>query len=223
MNFNHCPPTELVNLKTKNIDGKRYYIIEENELYFPSITSILGSFAKPGIEKWKKRVGKAEAERITRQSAAKGTSIHSLCEKYLLNEDVSKRDVFPHIYENFLTIRPHLDKIDNVHYVECPLYSMNLQVAGRCDAIAEFDGKLSVIDFKTSRKIKKEEWIEDYFLQTTFYALSYWELTNIKIKQVVIIIAVENEQPQVFIKPIANYVKPLISKIKKYRENTLQN
>lgn len=214
MKFNHCPPILLKDLKTKNIDGKRYYLTPNGN--YPSITTLLGSFNKKWIMEWRERVGEEEANRISVAASSRGTKVHSLCEKYLLNEEITNKSSFPHIMETFYSIRPLLNEINNIHYLECALYSDKLKVGGRCDCIGEFSGKLSIIDFKTSKKLKKEEDIEDYFLQTAVYGMCYYELTGIKIKQIVIIIAVDHEEPQIFIKPISDYILPAILKIREY-------
>lgn len=212
--FNHCPPTELEELLTETKSGRRHYIVGKNS--YPSITSILGAFPKPGIEKWRKRVGEEEANRITKRSTQKGTNVHAIIEDYLNNKEIKTDNYFA--LENFNSVKPYLNQINNIHYLECPLYSNQLKVAGRCDSIAEFDGTLSIIDFKTSRKLKREEWIQDYFFQCSFYSAAYYELTKIKAKQIVIIMAVENEEPQLFKKEVKDYLKPTISKIRKYYE-----
>jgi len=214
MAFNHCPPIELLELSTENIDGKRHYITPGGK--YPSITTVLGQFKKDSLLQWRKRVGEEEANKISNRASSRGTKVHLLCEKYLLNEEIDKKKYMPDSLASFYSIKPHLHRINNIHKLEVPLYSNRLKIAGRCDAIAEFDDILSIIDYKTSSKEKKEEWIEDYFQQATFYSLSYAELTGIIIKQIVIIIAVDDGNPQVFIKPTKDYINPLISKIKYY-------
>lgn len=215
--FVHCPPKILEELETSYENNKRYYHIPNGKKY-PSITSILSSFDKPELLKWKKRIGEKEADKITKESTNKGTKVHSLLEQYLKNEKIIKDSI--DVMDNFFKLKPYINNINNIHYLEAPLYSNYLKVAGRTDCIGEYNGKLSIIDFKTSRKLKKEEWIIDYFLQCTFYCIAYYELTGIKINQMVILIAVEHEYPQIYIKPIKNYIIPLKTKIKTYY-NTL--
>lgn len=218
MNFIHCPPQELIELEDEFINGKRYYSTPNGK--FPSITSVLSSFEKKGLLEWRKRVGEEEANRITRSAANKGTKLHTLCEKYLSNEEFDNKKIMPNILESFYSIKPFLNEINNIHKLEVPLYSSRLKVAGRCDGIAEYKGILSVIDFKTSRKEKREEWIEDYFLQTTFYGMCYYEMTGIKIKQVVVLISVDDGESQEFIRPLKNYIVPLMNKIKLFYSST---
>lgn len=214
--FNFCPPVSLRELTTENINGKRHYVTDKGK--YVSITSLLGSFDKKSIWEWRQRVGEEEANRISSKAASRGTSVHTLCETYLKNLEINKKRFMPDALASFYSIRQYLDKINNIHFLECPLYSDKLGVAGRCDCIGEYDNILSVIDFKTSLREKDEEWIQNYFLQATFYASAYYELTGIKIPQIVIIIAVDDGDSQVFVKPIKNYVKPLICKINEYRK-----
>ena len=185
-------------MRTENKNGKRHYATPSGELY-PSITTILSEFSKTSIQAWRKRVGETEANKISGKASRRGTRLHSVCESYIQNEDGFLTGELPHIVELFKTIEPFLDRIDNVHGVELGLYSDHFGVAGRTDLIAEFDGKLSVIDYKTSNRTKKKEWCESYFAQGSFYAIAYEELTQIPVSQVVIVIAVDNDQPQLFI------------------------
>ena len=113
-------------------------------------------------------------------------------------------------------IKPLLHNINNVYYQEVALYSNVLRLAGRVDCIAEYNGVLSIIDFKTAAKPKRQEWIDDYFIQCTFYACAFFELTGIEIKQVVVLITVDGNPPQEFIQPVGNWLKKLIQMRKKY-------
>ena len=185
-------------MRTENINGKRNYVTPSGELY-PSITTVLGELSKAAIQKWRKRVGETEANKISGKASRRGTSLHSVCEAYIQNEEKFLNGETPHIVELFKTIEPILERVDNIQGVELALYSDHFGIAGRTDCIAEFDGVLSVIDYKTSNKIKKKEWCDKYFAQGAFYGVAYEELTSIPVPQVVIIIAVENEQPQLFV------------------------
>ena len=182
--------------QTRN--GKRFYETPAGELY-PSITSILGEFSKKSIQEWRKRVGAEEANKVSGKASRRGTRLHGVCERYILNEENFLKEELPHITELFKTIEPFLERIDNIHGVELGLYSNHFSIAGRTDLIAEFDGKLSVIDYKTSNRTKKKEWCESYFAQCAFYAVAYEELTKIPVPQVVVIIAVDNDSPQLFV------------------------
>lgn len=210
MSFNHIYTENTIYPKI-NIEGKRHYICPNG--VYPSITTVLGSTAdKSFLTAWASKIGEAEAARITNNSAKRGTNLHQMCEDYLNNKSLSV--ILPDALEMFYSIKPILNRINNIHCLETPLFCDRLKVSGTVDCIAEFDGVLSVIDFKNSRKPKKEEWIQDYFLQTCFYSLAYSKVH--KVKQVVIIIAVENEAPQVFIKEPKDYIQQLLERVKKY-------
>ena len=198
--FNHLrrSPGLSFNIQHESRNGKRFYETPSGKLY-PSITSILSEFSKKSIQEWRNRVGAEEAYKVSGKASRRGTRLHSVCERYIQNEDEFLTGELPHIVELFKTIEPFLDRIDNVHGVELGLYSDHFGVAGRTDLIAEFDGKLSVIDYKTSNRTKKKEWCESYFAQGSFYAIAYEELTQIPVSQVVIVIAVDNDQPQLFV------------------------
>ena len=198
--FNHLrrSPGLSFNIQHESRNGKRFYETPSGKLY-PSITSILSEFSKKSIQEWRNRVGAEEANKVSGKASRRGTRLHSVCERYIQNEDEFLTGELPHIVELFKTIEPFLDRIDNVHGVELGLYSDHFGVAGRTDLIAEFDGKLSVIDYKTSNRTKKKEWCESYFAQGSFYAIAYEELTQIPVSQVVIVIAVDNDQPQLFV------------------------
>ena len=205
-------------MRTENKNGKRHYVTPEGELY-PSITTILGEFSKASIQEWRKRVGETEANKISGKASRRGTSVHSVCESYIKNEDGYFDGQTPNIIELFKTIEPFLERIDNVHGVELALYSDHFGVAGRTDLIAEFDGKLSVIDYKTSNRTKKKDWCESYFAQCAFYAISYEELTKIPVPQVVVIIAVDNEQPQLFVENRDDWIDKIWEAKKLYELN----
>ena len=205
-------------MRTENKNGKRHYVTPEGELY-PSITTILSEFSKASIQEWRKRVGETEANKISGKASRRGTSVHSVCEAYIKNEDGFLDGQTPNIVELFKTIEPFLERIDNVHGVELALYSDHFGVAGRTDLIAEFDGVLSVIDYKTSNKIKKKEWCESYFAQGAFYGIAYEELTKIPVSQVVIIIAVDEEHPQLFVEKRDDWVDKIWEAKKLYELN----
>ena len=205
-------------MRTENINGKRNYVTPSGELY-PSITTILSEFSKASIQEWRKRVGETEANKISGKASRRGTSVHSVCESYIKNEDGYFDGQTPNIIELFKTIEPFLERVDNIHGVELALYSKHFGVAGRTDLIAEFDGVLSVIDYKTSNKIKKKEWCESYFAQGAFYGIAYEELTKIPVSQVVIIIAVDNEHPQLFVEKRDDWVDKIWEAKKLYELN----
>ena len=219
-NFIHLAnrPELSFGMRTENKNGKRHYVTPEGELY-PSITTILGEFSKASIQEWRKRVGETEANKISGKASRRGTSVHSVCEAYIKNEDGYLDGQTPNIVELFKNIEPFLERIDNVHGVELALYSDHFGVAGRTDLIAEFDGVLSVIDYKTSNRIKKKEWCESYFAQGAFYGVAYEELTKIPVSQVVIIIAVDEEHPQLFVEKRDDWVDKIWEAKKLYELN----
>jgi hypothetical protein len=219
---------QLESLSTKEIDGKRHYLLP-NGIYVPSVTTVLGHFKKKQIQEWRNRVGHDEANKISNRASTRGTKFHTLMEKYLSNEPVTSiitENTMPTLKESFHMMKKEIDKhIDNVYYIEVPLYSTSMRMAGRTDIIAEYDGVLSVIDFKTSAREKKEEHIQDYFLQSTAYALMYEERMGMPIEQIVIMMASDGlPEPQIFVKKTEDYQEPLLKKIVQYfRENGLPN
>ena len=216
MTFNFCPPKVLTDLKSETFpDGKRYYTLEDGTR-LPSVTTVLGAQKKQGIMEWRKRVGEVEANRISKQATGRGTNVHTLCERYLNNDSLG--DIMPDAKEMFISLKPLLNRIDNIHYQECALWSKQLGMAGRVDCIGEFDNELSVIDFKTSKKIKTEAHIEDYFWQTTAYGIMYEELIGVPIQQLVIIMAVEDNPPLLFIQKTEDHIHGLVKAIKYYKE-----
>ena len=221
MTFHFCPPKNLQDLTSKTFpDGKRYYTLP-NGNKVPSITTVVGAQKKKHIMAWRKRVGEAEANRISNKASRRGTKLHTICENYINNESDYYGDVMPDVKSMFKTIKPVIDKyINNIHYQEQSLWSTKLQLAGRVDLIAEFDGVLSVIDFKTSSKIKEKEDIPDYFQQCTAYAICYEELIGQPINQNVILMTVEDHvQPLVFIEKTEDHINNLLEHIKFHREN----
>ena len=153
-----------VDLEAQNIEGTRFYRVPSGKLY-PSITSITSFYGRQKFIDWRKKVGNEEADRITRIATARGTKFHDLVEQYMLNNNVDDFKPLPTTKFLFLKAKPFLDRINNIHALEKSLYSDYLGLAGRVDCIAEYEGELAVIDFKTSKKIKPEEWIENYFVQ----------------------------------------------------------
>ena len=211
--FNHVG-SELQDLQTENIDGKRHYVTPNGS--YISITTLLSNLSKDGIQKWRERVGAEEANRISTKASRQGTAVHALCEQYIKNEQDFLTGSMPHLVEMFESIQPLLDRIDNVHVTEGALYSDELKLAGRTDLIAEFDGQTAIIDYKTSRRIKTWEQCHSYFMQGAFYAHAYEERTGIAINNIVIIMAVENEEPLLFRETKDRWLEPLKSVIYKY-------
>ncbi len=216
MDFKHLNIHNFPNLKAKTTEKGRRYFVEGNA--YPSVTTVIGEMKKKSIIEWRRKVGEEEANAISKRATTRGNKCHKLAEDYLSNKplDRYRDDVLS--LGLFHQIRPYIDKINNIHALEESLYSHTLRLAGRVDCIAEYDEELAIIDFKTSTKFKREEWIQDYFSQETAYAIMFQELTGLKVKQLVTIIAVETGTPQVFVKKdILTYVPKLKEYIDYYR------
>ena len=199
--FNHAmvPFTELL---TETIDGKRHYVLPDGVTRLKSVTSVLDEkLDKTALYEWRRRVGDAEANKVSVQAARRGTAVHKIAERYVLNEKDIYKDQMPNNVESFQPIKLALDEhVDNILGIELPLYSKALGCAGRTDLIAEYDGVVSIIDFKTSRKPKKLEWIESYIMQTTIYAMMFERMYSLRVPQLAIIVSVDNEKtPQTFV------------------------
>jgi genome maintenance exonuclease 1 len=189
-------------LRSTSSDGTRVYETPSGSAY-PSVTTVTGLYSAKGIAEWRARVGNEEANRISGRASARGTRIHQYCEDYLRG-NIFEADMFD--LQMFNSIKPLLDQVDNIHCLETPLWSDHLQVAGTVDCIAEFQGKLSVIDFKTSSKPKDRDDIHNYFMQTAAYAVAFEERTGIPIGRLVIIMAVDNDDPRWFIEKRDNWI-----------------
>jgi hypothetical protein len=217
--FSHTPSTKtLPEIHTETINGRRFYVTPEGKKY-PSITTVLSGRSKEGINRWRKSVGDDVANQIMRSAAKRGTAVHQLVEDYLNNTELSNQDVLP--IALFTILKPELDDINNIVLQEGGLYSDKWGIAGRVDCIAEYKGKLSVIDFKTSTREKKEEWVENYFIQGSAYCEMYEERFNQEINQVVILIVTEDGAVQTFIKDKKDYLpllKPAIEEFNKDNE-----
>ena len=194
-------------------DGSRVYATPSGKSY-PSVTTVTGLLGKAAIIAWRKRVGEAEANRISTAAANRGTRIHTLCESFLKNESVEP-DMFDHHTWN--SILPELSKINNVHALETPLYSDHLEVAGTVDCIAEYDSKLSVIDFKTSKRVKSKDDIHNYFMQCAAYAVAFEERTRIPVGHLVIIMAVDDHEPLIFKEKRDTWINKFIEVREQYR------
>ena len=215
--FNHVP-VELQEMNAVTTDtGRKYKTPEGVDL--PSITTVLSILSRDSIAKWRKRVGEEVANQISTRASGRGTRVHEIIEKYIDNDPNFKDGYTPDIIQSFLAVQNILDdRIGDVYAQEAPLYSNHLGVAGRVDCVADFDGKRSIIDFKTSMKQKKLDWIKNYFMQESAYAIMWEERTGQPITQLVTIISVDNADPQVFVEHRDNWVRPLRDTIKQYEE-----
>jgi genome maintenance exonuclease 1 len=208
----------FVELENEYINGQRYYVLPDGVTKLKSVTTILGEKTdKTALLEWRKKVGDAEADRISNQATRRGTSIHTIAERYVLNEENIFRDQMPVNIDSFKPIQDTLDEhVDNIFGIEMPLYSKALGCAGRTDLVAEYDGRLSIIDFKTSRRLKKEEWIENYFLQSTVYSMMFEWTYKIAVPQIAIIITVDDEKtPQTFVTERSKYVNRVLEVFKR--------
>ena len=205
-------PIEMV---AKMVDGKRVYSTPEGKFY-PSITTVISNNAKKqaGLAKWRARVGKDKAAAITARSTKRGTNFHSIVEDYLNKDlDIEEYKESPLPVFMFEQTKKTLDRISNIYLQEAALYSDNLEVAGRVDCIAEYDGKLSIIDFKTSSKERNDEWNENYYIQASAYAEMFEEQTGTPIEQIVILVVTEDGAVQEFIKEKYDYIPLLVETI----------
>lgn len=204
-------------LQSKETRRGRFYTVREGVKY-PSITTMLSSAPKPGLDAWKQSVGRSYAEKEMVRAAARGTAVHEMMENHI-NGSPNPTEGHDRLNINlFNQLKRPIKKLTTVYCQEKALYSDVLQLAGRVDCIGVYDGVLSVVDFKTSTNAKTEEMIEDYFLQTTAYALMFEELYDIVIPQVVVLIATENGLPMVFKRNPDDYMEALVVRTTEYHE-----
>ena len=209
---------ELPKLKRKNIDGARYYTVNGRPMV--SITSVTSWYNKQIFIDWRKRIGEDEANRITKRATSRGTATHSLIENHLLNKEVEFDKPSPKML--FLQAKETLKNINNIYALEESLYSEELGVAGTVDCIAEYNGELSIIDFKTAEKPKPRDWIENYFVQAAAYACMFFERTGIPVKKLVIIMTCENGDVTVYEEyDKIKYMKKLVLYIQKFVEEKI--
>jgi len=207
---------DVVESKTTEI-GRKYYHPDGKS--YPSVTTVMSWLASEGIAKWREKVGDDEANKVMFRASKRGTNVHDVCEKYLLNEEnyIDKNDHI--LMQSFMDIKQVLDaNLDDIYCLEKALYSDFLGLAGKTDCIGKYKNKRSVVDFKTSRKLKKKHYIHGYLMQATAYSIMFEELTGISVPNIVIIITVDHEGVQVFEERRDNYVDELLDTIKKYRE-----
>jgi hypothetical protein len=218
--FKHTQPTgDLPPLKAKNVDGKRFYEHITTGEKYPSITSVLSIRQKEGLIKWRQRVGEEVANHVMITSANRGTAVHNMVEDHLNNIDINnvekyKKQFLPRMM--FQVLKPVLNNINNISLQEAQMFSEKYTVAGRCDCIAEYDGELSVIDFKTSKGEKEEDWIENYFIQGAAYAEMYEEHFGTPINQIVILVVTEEGTTQIFKKNKQEYLPKLKEAIESF-------
>jgi len=200
--------------------GRKY--AAPNGVRYPSVTTVLAILSEEFIQRWRARVGEEEANKVSHRASTRGTAVHECIEKYLDNDENYAEGYMPNIIDNFKAVRPVLDeRIGTIYLQEAALYSEHLGLAGRVDCVGEFDGVLSIIDFKTSKKIKKKEWITNYFIQEAAYAIMWEERTGTPIVNLVTIITVDNEAPHVFVEHRDNWVPKLLETINEYKRRKI--
>jgi len=215
--FKHAV-NELVELNVETKNGKRHYITPSG-IRYPSVTTITSQVSAKGIAEWRRRVGEKEANKIASKAGRRGTRVHKLCEDYVNNTDINFSKITPSDHFLFKQIKPILDTyLGEVYSVEGCLYSDYLRTAGRVDCVGVFDGKASIIDFKTANKRKQRSWINNYFMQESAYAVMYEERTSIPIGQLVTIIAVEQDEPQLFVERRDDHIMEFIKYRDQYEE-----
>jgi genome maintenance exonuclease 1 len=221
MIFTHHNYLGELELDKKETPGCRLYQLPTGD-WVPSITSVTSFYNRQIFVEWRKRVGEEEANRITKKATSRGTDFHEAAQTYLENKELNWNDYQPLTKFMFYHAKPYLDKINNIHAIERTLYSEYLGLAGRVDCIAEYDGELAIIDFKTSDKIKPEKWLENYFVQETAYACMYYELTGIPVTKLITLMVTPGGEVKVFDKRNKDeYIKLLVRYIKEFVTNNL--
>jgi len=218
--FKHLEGYESISLPTTQINGSRYYTTPEGKNY-PSVTTVTGLLSRVGIKKWRDWVGEEQANKISGQAMARGSRYHKLQEDFLNNELTEKRlkEITPLDLMMFNQTKEITSRLGDIYMLEGAMYSDELEMAGRVDCIAEFAGKVSVIDFKTSTKHKLPSRIKGYFMQETAYAKMFEEQHNTPIEQIVTIISVEETgKSQLFIEDPNHWVTPLKKLRAQYRK-----
>lgn len=219
--FNHVGEIEPIEMSAEMVDGKRMYLTPTGDK-FPSVTTVISNNKEKmaGIARWRARVGEKVANAKSARATGRGTKYHSIAEDYFNNNlDLKKYSKFPLPVLMFQHSRPVLDRINNIYLQEAALYSKHLELAGRVDCIAEFDGVLSIIDFKTAAEPKREKYLYDYFVQETAYACMLQENYGLSVKQLVTIVACENGETQVkVLPPKKEFFMKLMSYIDEYQE-----
>jgi len=222
--FNHVNIELPSKLKRVEVDGKRYYEVPGKEdIKLVSITTVTSFQKRQSIVEWRNRVGHDKANKISQKASSRGTDMHTLVEYYLKNKSLP--EVQPLSQFLFKFARADLDRINNIHALETPLYSLKLGIAGTVDCIAEYTGEsgipeLSIIDFKTSKEPKPKEWIEDYFVQAVGYACMLYELTGLITKKLVIIMSCENGECKVYEEyDKSKYIRKLSQYIQEWKQS----
>jgi hypothetical protein len=207
-------------LETKTINGKRHYHV--NGDYYPSVTTVLSGESKPALDAWRKRVGDAKADQISRAATNRGTGMHTLLEAYVLNQDMTApmKAAMPTHIELFNQLKPLIDdNIGTIYGIEAPLYSNKLGVAGRADFIADWKGSPAIIDFKSSTRRKVEKYMKGYYMQEALYSAMMYEMFGFFIPKIVTLVATEETgHPDVFEQRAAEHMPAAIELVAQFYE-----
>ena len=223
MTFTHHNYLGDIELNCKNKNGIRLYNVPNGD-WVPSITSVTSFYNRQIFVEWRKKVGNEEADRITKRATARGTDFHEVAQDYLLNKDLDWDNYKPLSKFMFHHLKPELDKINNIHAIERTLYSEYLGLAGRVDCIAEYDGELSVIDFKTSDKIKPEKWIENYFVRNFLCCCILRDFTGIPVKKLITLMVTPGGEIKVFDKRNkSDYIRLLVRYVKEFVSHNIRS
>ena len=210
---------EWPTIKTKNVNGKRHYMCDGENLCFPSVTTVLHKvITQAAIHKWRQRVGEKEANVISKRATNRGTKVHTLVEHELSNEKVDLSKVMPHVKQNFSALQKALRKnISTMYGLEIPIFSKYLRIGGRIDILCDWNGVRTIADIKTSAKVKKKEWIKKYFLQTAAYSVAYEEMTGNPAPKIVIVMCVDgSNEPVIFEEKRDNFIDEFLEIRKTY-------
>lgn len=220
--FTHINIAEPVDVKVINGPKGRFYVSPTTGEKYPSITTLLGLEEKQAVKDWRQSLGEDRAAKETKRAADRGSAVHTIIENYLNNHADPLVGIHPAddrvAIKMFNQMKLKLKNINNIYAQEIPLVSDTLGIAGRVDCIAEYNGKLAIIDFKSSTNDKSKGMIDDYFLQTTFYSLAFLEMYNIRVDEIVILMGSEKGiVPLVFTGLVEDYIEKLVERVNAYR------
>lgn len=205
----------LPNLTRKNENHTRVYYDNDDNRY-NSVTKVVGSIDSAGLDRWRESVGESVANYVSIRATTLGSKLHNMVESHLYNKEPDEGSIFAKAHFN--NIEPLLRNISNIYGLELRLCSKVLGLAGTADCVGSYKGVPSIIDFKTSSKKKREDWILKYYLQTTAYAIMWEELTGKKIEQIVILITGEDGSREEYIRKRADYEQRLYNIVEEYNK-----
>ena len=222
MPFTHVLHPEITKIKQININGVRHYDTPDGALI--SITSLMKNFTPEGILEWRKKVGAEVANEVMKAATDRGSKVHKIIESCLSNKP--ENDLVGNYGELparlFNQMIPALDKINMIRALEKGLYSTQLGIAGTVDCVAEYEGKLRIIDFKTARR-KWDEINETYLVQATFYSIAWEERTGEKVDQIAILTTTEPGELHIHKDDPSKYVNRLNQMIQEYKSGRCKN